>query len=280
MTVTKAKMINIEITSRCSARCLVCPHDTLYRKNRDMSFEDIMSIVGDAYNIGIRHIHPHLFGEPTMHPQYTDILYGIKNKYKDIEIVQYTNGYGLYKDEIVQAILDTIDRLVISVDGASADTMKKTRPGLDHIKITNGIKKLYQNRSKKRERKPYIIIRMTKMPENIEDVDKYKYVWKPYSDKTVIVYLQNFHGFIASSSKIRSNLPCDRIFHAVAVTVDNNVVLCCDDYKEESIIGNLNKESLKDIWYGKKMEYIRKLHMERNLSSLPICSKCTYLGHL
>jgi len=280
MTEAKARMLSIEITSQCTSRCIMCPHDVLDRKNKHMPLNDILSIIDSAYDIGIREIHPHLFGEPTMHPRYAELLYTVRDKYPDIKIVAYTNGYGLHNDKINEVILNTVDRIVISIDGATDNTMKKIRPGLDSIKIREGVRKLHENRNKNNKNKPTVTIRMTKMPENIHEVNIYKDKWKLYCDNIMMTYLQNFHGFKELPSPIRNNLPCDRIFYAVVVTVNKNVVLCCDDYKEEVILGNLDNNFLKNIWYGEKAEQIRKLHIDKNISLIPMCSKCTYLGYL
>jgi radical SAM protein with 4Fe4S-binding SPASM domain len=247
------------------------------RQDMDLSVEEIIGIVDQASAIGIESIHPHLFGEPTNHPFYSDVLYSIRQRHPRLSIIQYTNGQTLHKEDILAAILDNVDTLVISIDGATNSTMVEARPGIDPDKIRFGVKRLYSARS---QSKPLITIRMTEMPLNSHEIHLYKTTWQPFCDHIQIAYLQNFRGSKLFNCKIRSALPCDRVFHSIVVTANQNVVLCCDDFKEDMILGNLRDMPLRDIWFGARAKSIRRLHLLGNSNQIPMCGDCTYLGFL
>lgn len=271
-----ATQLNLEITTRCSSNCIMCPHDMMERKNKDMEVEDIMEIVSQVYDMGIRKIHPHFFGEPTMHPDYVKIIEWIHNTYPDVALLNYTNGWGLSDEKIRSAIVENLRGVIISIEGATHETMKKVRPGLDPVKIEEGVRRLQEVRGKRLS----VVIRMTVMPENRHEADVFREKWTPYCDRVIVARLQDFHGFKEMEVGKRSERPCDRPFWSMVITVNKNMVLCCDDYSEEIVLGSVDEESVVNIWNGDKMRGIRQLHLDGRLREIPMCADCSYCGCL
>ena len=69
----------------------------------------------------------------------------------------------------------------------------------------------------------------------------------------------------------RCNLP----FDAICITHEGYLSVENADYENMLIVGNLNKVSLKEAWYGDKMKEIRKGFMEDKLSGT-ICDCCVH----
>jgi len=181
----KPTQLNIEITTRCTAGCYICPRKVIDRKNKDMALEDILDIIDQGYKMGIRKFGPHLLGEPTMHPEYVGVITSVKNKYPDMYIREYTNGFGFSNEEITRVLLD-INEVIISVDGAKHKTMKNLRPGLDPVEVEGGIKRFCKL---KKEWLPRITTRMTVLDCNKDEGEEYKSKWEPYVDHVSCVPL-------------------------------------------------------------------------------------------
>ena len=49
-------------------------------------------------------------------------------------------------------------------------------------------------------------------------------------------------------------------------------MLC--SYDAECNLGNAKKDSIKDIWTGREMQKIRKLHNDGKWDKVPLCAKC------
>ncbi len=272
------RKMNIEITTKCNGGCVMCPHGGMNRTGRYMSVSDIMDTVDEAYKLGIRRIHPHLFGEPTIHPDYIMIISRIRERYPDVKMLNYTNGSRLFDDDIRKAMIDNLDGIVISIDGASDFMMKMIRPGIEPTEVREGVHRLFRDRT---GRKPHLKIRMTEMESNKAESGKmYHETWGPYCDDIFIAYLQDFHGFRGIRVDHRGPEPCDRIFSQVIVTVDRRIVLCCDDYREEVVLGDLNKNTMKEIWFGVKMEQIRNSHLTGRSKNILMCRDCSWKGKL
>jgi radical SAM protein with 4Fe4S-binding SPASM domain len=71
--------------------------------------------------------------------------------------------------------------------------------------------------------------------------------------------------------------PCPVLWFNPVVNWDGEVTTCCVNYmRNELIIGDVKKQSLKEIWNGEKLRKIRQAHVKGDFSELPTCAKCTY----
>jgi len=73
--------------------------------------------------------------------------------------------------------------------------------------------------------------------------------------------------------------PMRRACHApsemLIVTVNGDVVLCHEDARREAVIGNLERSTIRDIWFGDDMERFRHhLVRGRRQEAGPVCSRC------
>jgi len=67
---------------------------------------------------------------------------------------------------------------------------------------------------------------------------------------------------------------CTWPFLSVFLDADLRVFLCCFDYNHEIILGNLNDQSLMDVWQGEPMRAIRHKMLETQRKDLPLCRRC------
>jgi radical SAM protein with 4Fe4S-binding SPASM domain len=63
----------------------------------------------------------------------------------------------------------------------------------------------------------------------------------------------------------------------VHITPHGKCVLCCQDYHDQYVIGDLNEESLKDILTGSRMALLRKwVYGVEEAPADFICRDCIY----
>jgi radical SAM protein with 4Fe4S-binding SPASM domain len=58
------------------------------------------------------------------------------------------------------------------------------------------------------------------------------------------------------------------------VTPRGMVTYCPADWLHEHTVGNLKKETIKEIWKGKKMTDVRKFHVTNNFPETSLCKTC------
>jgi radical SAM protein with 4Fe4S-binding SPASM domain len=70
---------------------------------------------------------------------------------------------------------------------------------------------------------------------------------------------------------------CTYIFYAMAINADGTVSACCPDWDQKLVVGDLNNESLRDIWNSSEMNKLRRLHLQGRRRENPVCRSC---GHI
>lgn len=102
-------------------------------------------------------------GEPTMHPRIKEVLERLSN----YNLILTTNGASLSED-LMETIVDTVDQLVISIDGLSDRFFSirgfELEVVIHHVKAINAIK------ARKKSKAPQLIFQMVISHTNKEDV--------------------------------------------------------------------------------------------------------------
>jgi len=56
----------------------------------------------------------------------------------------------------------------------------------------------------------------------------------------------------------------------------SQVVICCNDYFEKVVLGNVKQNSLLDIWYGQAFKRVRNTLKNKNRKAIATCVQCNY----
>ena len=70
---------------------------------------------------------------------------------------------------------------------------------------------------------------------------------------------------------------CSAPFKGLAVNFDGQVSVCCVDWSYLTIVGDVNKENLRDIWNGKALRDFRLTQLEGRREELEACATCTHM---
>lgn len=78
--------------------------------------------------------------------------------------------------------------------------------------------------------------------------------------------------------------PLRRACHApsemLIVTVNGDVVLCHEDARREAVVGNLGRSTLREVWFGEKMERFRRhLTQGRREEAGAVCARCDHRAY-
>jgi len=67
---------------------------------------------------------------------------------------------------------------------------------------------------------------------------------------------------------------CPYLFYIMVVNADGTVSTCVGDWKHHQIVGDIRKNSLKDIWLGERQRYYQLSHLQCNRCNLKLCQSC------
>jgi len=68
--------------------------------------------------------------------------------------------------------------------------------------------------------------------------------------------------------------PCSTLFKNLFVSSDGEAIPCCEDYSSLTVLGNLNTETIDEIWNGEKYNKIRNQHLQREKYKIEACKEC------
>lgn len=88
------------------------------------------------------------------------------------------------------------------------------------------------------------------------------------------ISLVNRAGKIFDKENRNINKPCMRPSNQLVINWKGNVLLCCQDYYEEYILGNVKDESIQKIWYSVQFQKYRKILKAGNRKAIDICKNC------
>lgn len=269
--------INLETTNFCNLRCISCPQrGEMTRKQGFIKMGLFKKIIGDSSG-HVRNIQLHLFGEPLLHP---DIIQQLRYaKSKKISLSIFTNG-ALLNEEISKALAKYAERVVISFNGTTKKTYEKIQVGSNFEKTMEKIKFFLSY--VKQHGKCHVKLKFLQMKENEEEAKEFIKQWKKYRAKNIIINVVKEHNWAGQLSnlppwqdKTNKRYPCYLLWKMMAIGWDGKVGLCCYDFNFPHIVGNLEKQSIKEIWNSPEYRKVREIHITGKFHKLNLCKNCT-----
>jgi MoaA/NifB/PqqE/SkfB family radical SAM enzyme len=286
--------IEIDPSSSCNLKCNFC-----FRSDKEavskscvkfgrMDFDLYKKCIEDIKQFPEKPTKLRLsgFGEPLMNIKYAEMIKYAKDNNVADKIECISNGI-LLNPELNRNIVEAgLDRINISIESMSRKGYYDvTGVYINFEKFINNIKDLYDNR-----KNTYIYVKIidlgnfTKKDEeifyntfkNISDqmfIEKAAKVWNGTTANDNIKDTGIYGQCIPDYKKV-----CTFLFSRMSVNYDGKCSLCCIDWQGKEIIGDVKKESLYDIWNGKKLKNIQLVHLFGQRESIPLCKNCTVLS--
>ncbi len=273
----------IENTNNCNAQCVMCPRDTLTRKRGFMEFglfEKIMKELSGARRKPVVHLHG--FGEPLLDPLLPERIKLAKAC--GIEHTYIVTNASLLFPETSRKIIDAgLDSMKISFCGTDEDSYNATMRRLDYKVSLQNIKEFIRIRKELKKRTPKLILQYLPQEANGARVEEFKSLWRSLPDKNGgdclnISSLHNFGGgksYNIVGEKIVS--VCFYPWTALSVLCDGRAVTGCVDYNGVQGVGDLNCQSIEEIWNGPVLSTIRRNFGRLDYSGFPTCLSCDWV---
>lgn len=274
------QVVSIEPHNVCDLRCKMCPYVDTTRRKEQMSMELYQKIVDDAVDAGINFLNLSFYNEPFLDSLIFDRIGYAKGKGLRVEF--FSNGKSLTQEKI-SSILDTeVDRITFSFDGASKQTYEKIRIGGDFERTKDNILALLQERRRRGLKRPFVNISLVAQEDNQRELKQFLRLWTTFADQVAIWPVDNRKqaGLPVENLRIgqKHPYPCVRLLHDELVVMSNGkVALCCRDYDGSVILGDLCRQSIKEVRASAVYKEISRLHLAGKGDAIPLCEKCGYL---
>ncbi len=160
--------LQVEVTSRCNLPgCLMCPRTAWPDRwlDQDLTWETFEALKPSLKFFS--HVHLGGWGEPLLHPRLWDMARALRAQ--GLKVSLATNGAGLDEEARMQ-VLEHLDMVAISLDGARAETYEKLRPGADFHRVTENIAALCARKRSRGLTRPEVVLRFLKMRPNLAEL--------------------------------------------------------------------------------------------------------------
>jgi radical SAM protein with 4Fe4S-binding SPASM domain len=239
--------VEIETINRCNSTCSFCP----VNRNNDprplakMSENTFHKIIDNLAKLDFRGVISYYSNnEPLIDNRIIEFVkYGVSeipNAHHQI----LSNGILLTEDTFQKFIDSGLNYLLI-------DNYN------DKFKLNSNIKKIY---------------------------DKYKKETFSLDCRIAVRFinqtLSNRGGTAPNKLKIKKILkaPCYFPFMQLIIRADCGVSLCCNDALGKITLGNVEEQTLEEIWFGQKHLNILKSIRENQRNDIEICKKCDIIA--
>jgi radical SAM protein with 4Fe4S-binding SPASM domain len=200
-------------------------------------------------------------------------------KVAGINNVTLTSNAQLLTEQKAMELIDSgLDDIMLSIDGITKSTYEKIRRGLNFETVIENVANLLKLRNE-RGSSMSVRIRFVQMPENEQEVDDWLKFWQEKVSGIDRVYVMPMHTWggqlNAASYENTKTIPCVFLFSSLAIHADGSVGQCNVDYNSVAQLGDIQNNSIKEIWGGDRINKLRESHLYGRRLTLPFCRKCS-----
>jgi radical SAM protein with 4Fe4S-binding SPASM domain len=286
--------INIETTSICPSRCVFCPNSKVPRNKAVMDMGLFNKICEDYYGIGggavgVCSMQSDIFSDSLLMERLA-LLQKFKDRFS-LHTATMLTGASKLSDSELKTFLETFDRLDISMGGLSKDDYRLMY-GIDAFdavitqlfrieKIVNGNRiaiKLVVNFRTNDSRKidgSELLARIRKTFD-IQEVRTEFFSWGGLIKQTD---LPSGAMLLKADNSAVARKDCVAPWATLCVNVDGAVVGCgCVDWEARHIIGNIDRQTINEIWSGIPAKEFRTSFSRQEIPAL--CRDCSLYGNI
>ncbi len=286
--------VSIEPTTACNLRCPECPSGLrAFTRPTGNLKEDFFKSMMDEMGKELMYLIFYFQGEPYINPKFLDMVKYANDK--GIYTITSTNGHFLNDDNAKKTIESGLARMIISVDGTTQEVYENYRKAGKLENVLAGARNMVKWKKKMNSKTPHLIFQFLVVKPNEHQIPEiYKLAEEIGVDevklKTAQVYdYENGNDLIPTIEQysryakmdngkytVKNELlnHCWKLWHSCVITWDGVVVPCCFDKDADHKLGDLKKETFKELWHGEEYDKFRR-SLLKGRDQIDICKNCT-----
>lgn len=275
-------VLNIEPTNRCNYRCTYCPRELADKGVGNMDWNLYTRIIDEAADYP-KLIMLHLFkdGESQIHPRFYDMVDYAKKK--DVaKTVRMNTNASLWNDRVIDQLLDCgIDDMTVSIDAARPETYAKTKGvSIDYLeRVERQVRRFFEKRAQRNLTRPFVRVKIMEFDEiSKEELREFFDKWDGVADLVQVTGVHSWSGAIQdlriTDEQTPKRFPCALMWYALVVNWNGEVTVCSVDWNTEICVGDVNKQTLHEVWNSSKLKGARKAHVNGHYCAYKVCKDC------
>lgn len=286
--------ISIEPTTACNLRCPECPSGlrAFSRPTGNLRSDFFRKTIDDLHR-DLSFLIFYFQGEPYINPDFLDMVQYASQR--GIYTITSTNGHFLNEANARKTIESGLDRLIISVDGSTQEVYEQYRKSGKLEVVLQGARNVVKWKKELKSKTPHLIFQFLVVRPNEHQIPEiYKLAEEIGIDevrlKTAQIYdyaqgnplipnqdrYSRYRKQADGSYRIKNQLlnHCWKLWHACVITWDGVVVPCCFDKDAQYRMGNLQEQSLREVWQQQPYREFRQ-QLLKGRDKIDICTNCT-----
>ena len=286
--------ISIEPTTSCNLRCPECPSGLRsFMRPTGMLQQTLFRNVIDQLASKLSYLIFYFQGEPYLNPGFLDMVQYASER--GIYTATSTNAHYLTYENAKRTLASGLDRLIISIDGTTQDTYEAYRVGGSLEKVIEGTRQIVSLKKELKLKTPHIVFQFLVVKPNEHQVAEVHKLAKQLGVDEVVLKTAQIYDYENGSDlipdqdkysryrkaatgkfEIKNSLDnhCWKMWHSCVITWDGKVVPCCFDKDAHFVLGDLNKNSFEEIWFGEQYIQFRS-SLLKSRKEIEICKNCT-----
>ena len=267
--------VDLELSSSCNMVCPMCYTVTeLFKRevpHRSMDFDLFRKVVDELASNNVYSIRLSWRGEPTLNKHFMDcVRYAKQRGIREVDSL--TNALRLTPAMFEELVDMQMNWLTISFDGTGETYEEIRKPAKFHEMVAK-ISEFSEIKKRKRSDKPVVRIQGV-WPAIAENPEAYFDTFEPIVDEVSVNALLDY---LHNDQDIQyiPNFTCPVPFQRMVIGSDGRVFMCINDELGREPVGDVNYQSVYDVWNGEPMERIRNIHVEqKGYEILDPCKDC------
>ena len=294
--------LTIDPVNLCNLRCVMCPTGIKAsgRKQSFMTFNTFKRII-DELGKYLWEIDLFNWGEPFLNKEiFSMVKYARKKK---IYVNISTNLSHFSEDMAVKLIKSNLNRLIISLDGASQESVEKYQKGNNFDLVIKNIQNIVSMKNELKSDLPVLqwrfvvnkyneneIGKAEKMSQELGidrlEITKFRcdmgneisldneaqfenvFEWLPENEEL------SLYSYSEKCKKVINDL-CKLLWFESAIHPDGSVAPCCAIWPQKFDFGNINNSPFRKIWNNENYQNARRVSRGDKISLYEnICYKC------
>ncbi len=280
------RFVLVETVHACNSRCPFCTVDK-WKTDTPFMPDALFDKIADEL---IRHadwifyVYLQKAGEPLLDKKIAPRIRRLKaGGIKRINLS--TNASLLTETKAVELMEAGLDEIMLSIDSLEKEEYESLRPGLKFETVMDNIHTVFKMRDRI---KPDMLIRIRgilfkdlETPEGKAFIENWERFWNGLKKEQDRIYMKRPHSW-GNQHSWQDNIPqYDLCYHPCIlpwstfnINSDGSVPLCGQDYEAKHCMGNVNDNTIQEIWTGEPFQEVRRLHSQGNRNELSFCRGC------
>lgn len=300
-------ILNVEPGNICNLKCPLCPTGAreLGMAKGFMSFE-LFKQVFDQLKGGLSAINLYSWGEPLLNKNLIVMIKYAKSVNKNVRITTSTNLNVKDDKLLADFVASGIDEIIVSCDGANAESYSKYRVGGDFNLVMDNLKLMV---TKKEELNATVAIvwNFLVFKHNESEVEEARRIANSLGvdfrvglmrtsmkDEILMPHQQIIardkdwipdNPLYSAYDKERC-LPkkiiktCRKPWQEISLNWDGKVFPCCAVYGDAFSLGDAKKNTIKEIWNSKPFKLARREILNKKMLACTVCGLCRDNGFM